>query len=244
MHWRPFIASLHLPARRFIEECGKMWQLLGNLLDSNSLKEAWVLGGHLKDSFLNFFNFLEDTIEYGFRVGIINISVVNKNISHSLSDEFKRLHVVFVLIQLLHIVFYIDLILACLLLHFLKQEWNILIGSLSDLRGYTNICDWWPWIEEVVKKLHEIGLTYFAPLLYSDLRLCDHFEWNSSFVRIAPTFQDLHVFDEILEVDLNEGIDTYPSLSRSKALNMRSENSWAQWSPKIPMFFLKDSRVI
>jgi hypothetical protein len=47
-----------------------------------------------------------------------------------------------------------------------------------------------------------------------------------------------------LEVNLSGFSVTSPSLSRSKALNIRSEKSWAQCRPRIPIFFLKDSLVI
>jgi hypothetical protein len=34
------------------------------------------------------------------------------------------------------------------------------------------------------------------------LFFCYHLEWNPSLIRIAAALQDLHVLDEVLEVDL------------------------------------------
>jgi hypothetical protein len=126
-----------------------------------------------------------------------------------------------------------------------EQKGHILVGALTDLRSDTDVRDGRPGIEEIVKKFHKVGLTDSIPLASAAfLLLCNHFERNSGLVSVTTALQNLHVLYEVLKVDLLYESFTYSSLSRSKALNIRSENYWAQCKPKMPIFFLKDSLLI
>lgn len=123
----------------------------------------------------------------------------------------------------------------------MEEEGYIGVGTLADLRGDADVGDGRPGVEEVIQELHEICLTYSVLLSPTPLLLLrNHLERDACLVGITAAFQDLHVLDEVLEVDLRGGGDTCSSLSRSKALNMRSEKSWAQCNPSMPIFFLKD----
>jgi hypothetical protein len=143
-----------------------------------------------------------------------------------LRNELEGLHVIFVLVQLLNIVLDVYFVLARLLFHLIEEEGNVLVGALPNLRGDADVGDRRPGVEKVVEKLHEVALADFAALLFAALLLLgDHLEGNASLVDVAAAFQDFHVFYEVLEVNLSGFSVTSPSLSRSKALNIRSEKS-------------------
>ena len=61
---------------------------------------------------------------------------------------------------------------------------------------------------------------------------------------VVVPLKDVHVLYEVSEIDLDRFGHTLLSLSRSKALKSLYENSCEQWSPRIPMFFLKMLRVM
>lgn len=116
-------------------------------------------------------------VKHSFRVSIVNFSIADEDVSHSLRDELKTFHVVLVFVQFLNVVFYVDLLLARLLLHFVEKEAHVLVGSLSNLRSDANVGDRRPGIEEIVKKFHEISLTNSIPLAATALVFfCYHLE--------------------------------------------------------------------
>lgn len=79
-----------------------------------------------------------------------------------------------------------------------------MVCSLSDFRSDADVGDGRPRVEKIIEKFHKISLADFVLLSTPSLFLLgNHFERDASFVSIASTFQNLHVLDKVLEVDLN-----------------------------------------
>ncbi len=114
-------------------ECLEVGEIFGSFFQADGVVKVRIFCGVVKYGVLDISNFLEDLVEDGFRVGVMDFPIIDEDISHALGDELEALHVILVLVQFLHIVFDVDFILASLLLHLVEQERDVGIGTLSDL---------------------------------------------------------------------------------------------------------------
>ena len=71
-----------------------------------------------------------------------------------------------------------------------------------------------------------------------------HFKAYFGFLFVFVSFENLHILQKVLKAYLPNQNFTLLSLSKSKALNSLSENYCEQCNPRIPIFFLNDSKVI
>jgi hypothetical protein len=81
---------------------------------------------------------LDDLIEHGLRVVPF---LTNEDVSHPLSNEIKRLAVVFIPVQMICVVFEIDFWFSRLLLNFFEKKLGVLACPLPDLAGDIDVCD-------------------------------------------------------------------------------------------------------
>jgi hypothetical protein len=95
----------------------------------------------IKNGVLDVTYLIQYFVKHSFRVSIVAFSIVDEDVGHSLGDELKTFHVVLVFVQLLNVVFYIDLLLTRLLLHFVEKEAHVLVGTLPNLRSDANVGD-------------------------------------------------------------------------------------------------------
>ena len=98
-------------------------------------------GFEIKNGVLDVTYLFQYFVEHSFRVSIVAFSIADEDVGHSLRDELKTFHVVLVLVQLLNVVFYVDLFLTRLLLHFVEKEAHVLVGALPNLRSDANVGD-------------------------------------------------------------------------------------------------------
>ena len=112
----------------------------------------------------------DDFVENSMRV---IFPLTDEDVSHTLSNEIKWFTVVFVFIEIVGVVFEIDLWFSCLFLYFLKEKLSVLVSPLSDLVCDIDVGDERPRKEEITEELFEY-------VLGDDwgLRRDYHFEWN------------------------------------------------------------------
>ena len=146
---------------------------------------------------------MEYAVESGLGVDICGIAVSDEDVGHALRDELEGLHVVLVLVEFFSVVLDVDVVLAGLLLDLVEEEGDVVKSTLSNLGRDADVCDRGPGGEEVVEELQKIGLRDAVALSASSFFLLgDEFEGDACLVGIVAAFQDLHVLDEVLEVDL------------------------------------------
>lgn len=222
--------------RLFEERDIEMRQDVRVLLHTDGLVEVGFLVAHVEHGILDIVELFDDFEEDCFRVVVF---VSDEDICHAMSDELEGLHVVFVFIERRNIVFKVDFWPASLLLHLLKEEIDVPVGPLFDFVGNVDIRDEGPGDEEVREE-------FFEDLLGDEALFGRHYHFEGYFglVGVVVPPQDVHILQEILEADLTSIETTLPSLSRSKALNNRSENYCEQCRPRMPMFFLNISGVM
>jgi hypothetical protein len=137
---------------------------------------------------------LDDFIEHGFGVVVF---LADEDVSHALSDELERLAVVFVLVEASGVVLEVDLGFSRFLLDLFEEKVDVGVGAFLDVAGDVDVGDEGHGDEEIVEELFE----YF----FGDdglLRRDDHFEGNAGFETVVLTFQDVHVLQKIVEIDL------------------------------------------
>lgn len=99
----------------------------------------------------------------------------DKNIGHTLCDELKRFHIVFILVEVGDVVLEIDFWLSSVLLYLFEEKVNVLVGAFFDLSSDVDAGYIGPRDEEIAEELFEY--------VFSNYRLSwryNHFERDSS----------------------------------------------------------------